>query len=127
MARYRWLIGLFVIGLLVMVGGYAYQAGIAQGLAQSGNLAAPGAAAAAIMWRHPWGFGFFPFFPIFPIFFFILFWGIVLRGVFWRRRFPGYWHGPGYGPEYSQGVPPMFNEWHRRAHARDKDTPESKA
>ena len=72
MARYRWLIGLFVIGLLVMVGGYAYQAGIAQGLAQSGNLAAPGAAAAAIMWRHPWGFGFFPFFPIFPIFFFIL-------------------------------------------------------
>ena len=104
--RFGWLIGLLVIAMLAIVGVYAYNVGVAHGLAESGRLvAAPGAAVPVVFWR-PWGFGFFPFFPLL----FIRFWCVALRGLFWRRR----WYGGacGYG-----GVPPAFDEWHRRAHA----------
>ena len=64
-------------------------------------------------WHRPWGFGFFPFFP----FLFILLWFVLLRGFFWRGRYGG-WHG-----YYDEGVPPRFEEWHRRAHQRDAAPP----
>jgi hypothetical protein len=62
------------------------------------------------VWPRPWGFG-FGFFPFFPLFF-ILFWAFVLRGMFWR----GGWRGRGCGYD---GVPPAFDEWHRRAHEKE--------
>ena len=37
--------------------------------------------------------------------------GMVVRGLFWR----GAWGGRGCG---YRGVPPAFDEWHRRAHAQ---------
>jgi hypothetical protein len=57
------------------------------------------------MWR-PWGFGFgfFPFFLIVLCFF-------LLRRAFWGPR----WRQP----YYRDGIPPRFEEWHRRAHERD--------
>jgi hypothetical protein len=85
----------------------AYNAGVAQGIAESSRvMPAPSAGTPYVyMWPHPWGFGFFPFFPIF--FFLLLF--FALRGMLWRGR----WHG-----RYRyDGVPPIFEEWHRRAHA----------
>jgi hypothetical protein len=123
----RWLVWLAGIALLALVGVYAYQAGVAHGIAQSGALAAAGAQGAggrAFYWyARPWGFGGFPFFPVFPLLF-ILFWVFVFRGLFWHRRYPGYW----YGPESRRGgVPPMFDEWHRRAHAEESGAPEHKA
>jgi hypothetical protein len=60
------------------------------------------------VWQ-PWGFG-FGFFPLFPLLF-IFFWVFVLRGLFWR----GGWRRHG---RYD-GVPPAFEEWHRRAHAAE--------
>jgi len=105
--RYQWLIGLFVIAMLAIVGVYAYNMGVAQGLAESGRLVgAPGAGVPVVLWR-PWGFGFFPFFPLL----FILFWFVALRGLFWRGA------GDGRACGY-RGVPPAFDEWHRRAHAQ---------
>lgn len=97
---------------LVIVGGAAiaigaYNAGVANGIAESGRMiAAPPAGPAYVyVWPRPWGFGFFPFFPIL----FLLFFFVAVRGLLWRGR----WHG-----RYRyDGVPPMFEEWHRRAHA----------
>ena len=97
------------IALLAGVGFYAYNLGVAQGIVESGRIAAaPGAAAPTVVyWPRPWGFGFFPFFPL--LFFFLFF--FLLRGLFWRA---GCW---GRGYRYYDGVPPAFDEWHRRAHA----------
>jgi hypothetical protein len=106
--RFQWLIALAVLAALAIVGAYTYNLGVAQGLAEGARTAAPGAGVpVAVWWPRPWfGFGFFPFFPLL----FILFWFVVLRGVFWR----GGWYGRTCG---HQGVPPAFDEWHRRAHA----------
>jgi hypothetical protein len=106
------LFGALAIAALIFVGGAAigigaYNAGVAQGIAESGRMiAAPPAGTPYVyVWPRPWGFGFFPFFPIL---FFLLFF-FVVRGLLWRGR----WHG-----RYRyDGVPPMFEEWHRRAHA----------
>jgi hypothetical protein len=98
-------VGVLALATLAGVSSYSYNLGLAQGLAENGR-------AIGVVPR-PWGlgFGFFPFFP----FLFIFFWILVLRGLFWR----GPW---GYRRRYHDGVPPAFEEWHRRAHAREDAT-----
>ena len=105
---YQVLLGLVMLAMLAGVGAYAYNLGVAHGVAVAGSWTVPGGAPPMAYWPRPWGFG-FGFFPFFP--FFILFWFFIVRGLFWRRRWGGrgYWHG---------GVPPAFDEWHRRAHAQ---------
>jgi hypothetical protein len=93
---------------------YAYNLGVAQGIAESGRaVAASGSGVPIVVWPPPWGFGFFPFFPLF----FILFWFVMLRGLFWR------------GPWRRRGIPPELEEWHRRAHAHEMPStvPQTKA
>ena len=108
--RFQWLTGLLMVALLAVGVGYAYNLGVARGVAESGKLlASPGADVPLALSARPWGLG-FGFFPIFPLFF-ILFWFVVLRGLFWR----GAWYGRGCG---FQNAPPAFDEWHRQAHAR---------
>ena len=106
-----------VMVALVIAGGAAiaigaYNAGVARGVAETGRMiAAPLAGAPYVyVWPRPWGFGF----PFFPILFFLFFF-FVVRGMLWRGR----WHG-GWRYRYD-GVPPMFDEWHRRAHAERPD------
>jgi hypothetical protein len=111
--RYVWralAIAVLVIAGAAAIGIGAYNAGMAQGIAESGRaLAAPPAGAPYVyVWPRPWGFGFFPFFPLF---FLVLFF-FVVRGLLWRGRWGG-----GCGYRYG-GVPPAFEEWHRRAHGQ---------
>jgi hypothetical protein len=110
--RNRAIVGvLLAVAVAAAVGMFAYNAGVAQGLAESGRWAAtPGAPAPYVyMWR-PWGFG-FAFFP----FFFVLLCFFLLRRLVWG--------GPRWGRgHYYDGVPPRFEEWHRRAHERDAAT-----
>jgi hypothetical protein len=113
--RYRLARVLIGTLLALLVGVVAYNLGFSQGLAQHVAAPPPGA---YYPW-HPWGFGFF------PIFFFILFWFFALRLLFWGvagrgwRYGRGWGHGYGYGP--GGGPPPFFDEWHRRAHERDRE------
>ena len=102
-------IGTLIIAAAAAIGIGAYNAGVAQGIAESGRLiAAPQPGPPYVyVWPRPWGFGFFPFFPIL----FFLFFFFVVRGLLWTGR----WHG-GWRYRYD-GVPPAFEEWHRRAHA----------
>ena len=96
------LISTAALVLAAVVGGIAYNAGVAQGIAESGKvIAAPGGPYPYMGWYRPWGFGFF-FGPLF----FIFFWFVILRGLFWR--------GGGHGRRCGGGL----DEWHRRAHER---------
>ncbi|HLJ73630.1 MAG TPA: hypothetical protein VKU62_03525 [Thermoanaerobaculia bacterium] len=81
----RWLIAAGVIALAVIVGFAAYNAGVQQGVAQSGRIV--NAAYPYPYYWHPWGF-FFPFLGI-ALFF------LIFRGIFWRG---GYRYGYGCGP-----------------------------
>lgn len=97
-----------VIAGAAAIGIGAYNAGVAQGIAESGRaIAAPPAGTPYVyVWPRPWGFGVFPIFPIF----FLVFLFFVVRGLLWR----GAWRG-GCGARYGR-MPPAFEEWHRRAH-----------
>jgi hypothetical protein len=104
-----------VIAGAAAIGIGAYNAGVAQGIAESGRaIAAPPAGTPYVyVWPRPWGFGLFPIFPIF----FLVFLFFVARGLLWR----GAWRG-GCGWR-DGGIPPAFEEWHRRAHEQPPPTP----
>lgn len=113
--------GRFILSIVLVVvivagaiglGTYAYNAGVAQGLAQSGKIAAPDGAAVPYyspVYYHPFGFGFGGF--LFSCFFLFLIFGLI-RAIFWRphwgwRSRRGPWNGD---------FPPMAAEWHRKMH-----------
>jgi len=114
----RWIVLVGALLLAAVVGFWAFQAGVAHGIEQSGKIVVAPAPSGGPYpypypypyygWHRPWGFGFFSV----PLFF--IFWFLVIRGLFWRRRA---WYGGGCGPRGA------FEEWHRQAHARDSGTP----
>ena len=105
-------IGALLLAGAGVIGIGAYNAGVAHGIAESGRLVAASPPVAPVyVWPRPWGFGFFPFFPIL----WLVFLFFVVRALLWRGR----WHR-GWAYRY-EGVPPMFDEWHRRAHASTSD------
>jgi hypothetical protein len=125
----RRLIGVLVV--LAVVAGvagfatYSYNLGVAQGLAQHVPVPAPSPGAGpnsaypypaypyGYPFHGPFGFGFFGLLG--PILFILLLFALA-RGLFWR----GYGHGCGRG--WGRGVPPRFEEWHRRAHEQPKES-----
>lgn len=123
------LIGLLVLALLagaVGVGVYAYNAGVAQGLVQSGKVSVveggPGPYpyyGGPFFFHRSFGFGFGFLGCLFPLLFFFIIFGL-LRGIFWRGPWGGRhgWGGGHHGPWGKGGVPPMFEEWHRQAHGQ---------
>jgi hypothetical protein len=129
----RLVIGILVVLLLAVVGVtagvFAYQAGVAQGLVTSGKVVIPEGGVGVVPYGYHmpfyggWGFGFGFVRCLFPLLgFFLLF--SLLRLAFWRgggwgRR--GWGHG-GYGM-VGGNVPPMFDEWHKRAHGAPAATP----
>jgi hypothetical protein len=122
------LLTLVVLAGALAVGYYAYQAGVAQGLADSGKLVVPEAGARLYpfygpFWHRPFGFGFGFLGCLFPVLFFFLFFGL-LRGLFWRPWGGGWGHRGHWG----RGAPPMFDEWHRQAHGEStSQEPKSQA
>ncbi len=102
----------------VIVGAYAYTAGVAQGIAESGKLPATGIAPYPYGY-HPfgWGFGFLGCFaPILLVFLLMM----LMRAFFWHGPRWGmyrHWGKEGYG---ARDVPPMFEEWHKRAHETER-------
>lgn len=112
MKNVRWIPIVAAVVLAAVVGGIAYNAGVAQGFEESGKvIAAPGGPYPYpyMGWHRPWGFGFF-FAPLF----FIFFWFVILRGLFWRG---------GFGRRCGGGL----DEWHRRAHERMWNDPHGSA
>jgi hypothetical protein len=132
----RVVFGVFVtlvaVAVLAAVGFYAYSWGLSQGALQNAQIVVPegGEGVAPVYpylrgpyhmgpwgWGWGWGGGFgFGFLRcLFPLLGLFLFFAL-LRGLFWRGRWGRGWGGPmGWDREHS--TPPMFDEWHRRAHA----------
>jgi hypothetical protein len=119
------LLVLLVVGGAIGVGGYAYNIGVAQGMAGGGKVVAPVPGAVPYVYGAPWmfhrgwGFGLGPLACVFPLLFFVLIFALV-RSAFW--------HGHGWRRGYRRwedGAPPMFEEWHRQAHGTP--TPETPA
>ncbi|MCU1228298.1 MAG: hypothetical protein JWO97_1182 [Acidobacteria bacterium] len=108
----RWAVIIGALALAIGVGAFAYNAGLAQGIEQSGKIvAAPGAAYPYYYgWHRPFGFGFL-FGPIF----FVAFWIFVMRAIFGGHR----WRG--------RCGDRMFDERHRRAHEQMWNEPRKEA
>ena len=107
------LLTLVLVAGAVAVGAYAYNAGVAQGLVQSGQLVAPEAGAGPypyyggpFFWHRPFGFGFGFLGCLFPLLFFFLIFAL-FKGLFWG------WRGPNGAGRYE--------EWHRKAHESMKE------
>jgi hypothetical protein len=118
------LLALVLIAGAVSLAVYAYNAGVAQGLVESGKLAdlPPGAEGRLYpyyggpFWFHrPFGFGFFGCFG--PLFFILLLF-LLIRGLWWGGPW-GWRHGWKYYHE--GGVPPAFETWHRQAHSQNAE------
>jgi hypothetical protein len=127
--------GLRIFAALVLVAAiagiafFAYQAGIAQG--SPVTIEAPSGETAPLPYPyygwgmpypHPFGFGFGCFgFLILLFLFFLAF--KAFRFAMWGPRWGwGYRHGP-WAQNWENGAPPMFEEWHKRAHG---ERPEEK-
>ncbi len=121
------LLAVILIAGAVGLGLTAYNYGVVRGLADSGRFIEEGGRGMPIMpfmhygWGlRPFGFGFgFLGFLIPLFFFFLLFW--LIRGLFWRSW--GGWGHRGWGGKWEGHAPPMFEEWHKRAHG-EGPTPE---
>ena len=113
------LLVVLVAAAAIGVGGYAYNLGVAQGMAETGKVVAPGAPpfayGAPYGFYRPWGFGFGSLGCLFPFGLFLLFFFLV-RGLFW--------HGHGWGGRRGyRGAPEMFEQWHREAHGTPAPEP----
>ena len=112
--RYRWM-PLLLAGLFAaFVGVAAYNLGVSHGLAQNWRPAEGGLPPWG--WYRPWGFGF----GIFPLFF-IVFWIFIVRALFWGGPWRRGYYRPRDWYRHAYDAPMMFDEWHRRAHERDRD------
>jgi len=120
--RFRWFGVVILLGLVVAGGAFGYNLGLARGLAQAAPVAvAPGGAPPLVYYPYPWhwgwGFGFSPLFGL--LWLFLVF--AMIRRLFWGW---GGWRR-GYGRHRGfRGIPPEFDEWHRRAHGRQAPGPE---
>src|SRR5262245_40505558 len=106
------LVALLAVLVIAGAGFYGYNVGVAHGVTQSAALAERAAAAPGtpvVFYPRPWGYG-FGFFPFAPLFF-IFFWILIFRSLFWRGPRWGRGYGYGYGCAPG-GVPPAFDEWH---------------
>jgi hypothetical protein len=126
----RSIVGGILVALVVLVGLgslglVAYNAGVAQGLTESGKVAlpaAPAGPAAVAPWYaypHGWGFGFGPLGCLLPLILILCFFMIFRMAVWgmWGSHLGSYGHRRIFGHQDGErGVPPFFETWHNRAH-----------
>jgi hypothetical protein len=117
---------LVLIAAIAGIAYLAFQAGVARG--SPITIEAPSGETAPLPYpyygygapfHHPFGFG-YGFGCLGPLLGFLLIF-LAFRFLFWGPRW-GWHHGPwrrGWG---EGGVPPMFDEWHKRAHGQSSDT-----
>jgi len=132
---FRIFAGLVLLAAMAGIAFFAYQAGVAHGVVANPQAPAGQANGSPYLqygmpfWYFAWfpGFGFFGLLvPLFLLFLVIGMFRLLIWGPRWRWR-----HmndiSQGTNP-WKEGVPPMFAEWHRRAHAGSPDNqpPENK-
>ena len=134
---FRIVSALVLLAALAGIAFFAFNAGMAQGVAtniqipagESGNLPYPYYGYGMPYWRHVPFFGFGCFGLLVPLFLLFLAFG-AFRRLLWGPRWGWHMHRRGWGSPMGHGpwgesVPPMFAEWHRRAHG--EEPPEEKS
>jgi hypothetical protein len=116
---------LLVLGGAAAIGIASYNAGVQHGFVEASRTAPlpPEGTPPVYVWAGPWHPGYFPVFPLFFGFFLLVF---VMRGLLWGGPWRGGWRRGHWGGECGRGrdgVPPDFEDWHRRAHERMAGTP----
>ena len=121
---FRILAALVLLAAIAGIAGFAFNAGLARGAVV--NLQAPAAGQPPVPYygmpyMHPFpffGFGFGFFGLLFPIFLLFLAFGAARRMIWGPRWGWRHMHHADWGDRTAGGdfVPPMFTEWHRRAH-----------
>ncbi len=124
---------LVLIAAIVGIGFFAFQAGVANGSpvtieAPSGDAPAVSAPYYGYGYGMPFhrghfGFGFGCFGPLLGFFLIVLALKS-FRMLFWGPRWGHMGHhrgGHGWGRRWEGGAPPMFDEWHKRAHGEEPD------
>jgi len=120
----RILSGLVLVAAIAGIAFFAFQAGVVQG--SPITIQAPsGETAPMPFYGMPYGYRGFHHMPFFgfgcfgiliPLFLFFLAMR-AFRFAFWGPRWGHSMHGHGpWGRRWEGGVPPMFDEWHKRAH-----------
>lgn len=130
---FKVIMALVLVGALVGIGVFAFNAGVARGMAV--NLPAPAGGNGSLPLPYPYyamhGYPFFGFggfgclgvlIPLFLLF--LVF--AAFRGLFWHgsRRWHMMHNGPWGAPpsgEVGSNVPPMVAEWHRRMHEQQPE------
>jgi hypothetical protein len=129
-------IGLRLVAALVLVAAiagiayFAFQAGVMQG--SPITIEAPSGETVPAPYPHygygmpfhrPFGFG-FGFFGFLLLLFFFFLALRAFRFLLWGPRWGwGRHHGP-WGRHWENGAPPMFEEWHKRAHGQAEEKKE---
>ena len=130
---FRIILTIMLLAVVAGLGVFAYNAGVAQGLAQNvpASAAAPSGNAyvypyAAMPFYGPFGFHFFGFLGcLVPLFLLCLFFG-VLRALIWYGP-RHHLHGRhGWGRWGEDGIPPHLEELHQRLHEKQAEKPETK-
>lgn len=115
---------LVVLAAVAGIAFLAFNAGVAQGMASKtgtleGQPGAPSTSLGTPFWPVAWPFFGFPLFGVLIAGFLLV---LVIRAAFfvlWGPRW-AYWRGGHggwrHGWEGEGGIPPMFREWHDRAH-----------
>jgi hypothetical protein len=129
---FRVLAGLVLLVAIAGIGYFAYNAGMAQA-AVVGLAAAPGTTAAQPAPYYAYGMPFWHPYPLFgfgclgllvPLFFVCLAFA-AFRRMLWGPRWG--WHHMRHSRWMDEagnaGLPPMFAEWHRRAHGESNPEP----
>lgn len=122
----RVLSGLVLVAVIIGIGAFAFNAGLTQGMVRTTQLPAGGSG------NMPYLFYGMPYGHIFPFFglgcfgplilFFLFFLALsAFRHLFWGGTRLGRLHSREWGRGSGEGLPPMFAEWHRRAHEGPKD------
>jgi hypothetical protein len=134
---FKVLAGIVLLGAVIGIGALAFNAGVTHGLAIGAQATAGSATQAPLPvyllpYGQPWmGLGGLGCFGVLMVLFLLFIIAGAARALFWRGRWGGHpmhharWATP---PEGGKGegarcVPPIFDEWHRRAHSAPGDEP----
>ncbi|HSG41789.1 MAG TPA: hypothetical protein VLA72_01425 [Anaerolineales bacterium] len=127
-------IGLRIVSVLVLIaaiagiGFFAYQAGVANGspvtIEASSGETVPAPHYAYGYRYHPFGFGFGCFGPLLGFFLIVLALKS-FRMLFWGPRWGWGGHHSGHRSKRWEGsTPPIFDEWHKKAHNEEPEKDE---
>ena len=111
--------GLVLLAAIAGIGWYAFNLGAAQNVEVTASQPAGAYPHYGSPFWHPFGLGGFGCFGLlFPLFLACVAFCAFRRMIWgprWGHMGHGHWHGNG------EGFPPMFREWHRRAHEEPAD------